>query len=112
MDTEEQRPPIYRCLTVKGTSASQIFVANGDPGEDDPDESAQASPASLLIQLKQAHEALLSAMHTLDVLTRGEVPGHDELTSIRWNLSKASLARRMLCGKILPTLSSPGLSAD
>ncbi len=111
MDTAEQRPPIRRFHEVKRKSASQVFVANGDLGEDDPDESVQASPASLLIQLKQAHVALLGAMHAVDVLTRGEVPDCDELTSTRWDLSKASLARRMLWGKILPILSL-GLSAD
>jgi hypothetical protein len=65
----------------------------------------------LLAELQEAHETLLRAMAAMDILTRGQVPARAKLTSTRWNLSKASLARRMLWGKILTSLSA-GLSAD
>ena len=50
-------------------------------------------------------------MNAVDILTRGQVPAKPKLTAMRWSLSKASLARRMLWGKILTALS-PGLSTD
>ena len=65
----------------------------------------------MLAELQQAHGVLLGAMDAVDILTRGLVPDKDTLTAKRWNLSKASLARRMLWGKILTGLS-PGLSAN
>ena len=61
--------------------------------------------------MNEAHETLLRAMVAMDILTRGQVPARAKLTSTRWNLSKASLARRMLWGKILTSLSAE-LSAD
>jgi hypothetical protein len=65
----------------------------------------------LLAELRQAHETLLDAMDAVDILTRGQVPAKARLTAERWKLSKASLARRMLWGKILTSLS-PGSSGD
>jgi hypothetical protein len=96
---------------VKDKSASAIIEANGEFGQAETAISSQSSPISLLAELQQAHEMLLDAMDAVDVLTRGQVPAKARLTAERWKLSKASLARRMLWGKILTSLS-PGLSGD
>jgi hypothetical protein len=64
-----------------------------------------ANPSFLLDELKAAHANLLRAIEEIDQLTRGPVPSRELLDSIRWRLSKASLSRRLLWGKILCVLS-------
>lgn len=67
----------------------------------------RAKPAASfwLDQLKEAHRDLLNAIHQLAVLTAGPVPDKAELTDIRWRVSQASLARRLLWGRILALLA-------
>ena len=59
-----------------------------------------ADTSSLFDELKDAHEGLLSAIDELDRLTSGPLPSRELLDSVRWRLSKASLCRRMLWGKV------------
>lgn len=61
--------------------------------------------ASLLAELRQAHESVFRAMEELDRLTHGEVPSREFLSDARWKLSKASMARRILWGRILAHLA-------
>jgi hypothetical protein len=96
---------------VKRKPTSALFKANDEPGRPDATIASQSSPDSLLAELRQAHELLLDAMGEVDNLTRGQVPAKAALTRVRWNLSKASLARRMLWGKILTSLL-PALSPE
>jgi hypothetical protein len=44
-------------------------------------------------------------MAVLDELTRGALPGKDSIVEARWNISRASLARRVLWNKISDHLS-------
>lgn len=53
-----------------------------------------------LAELQRAHAALLQSMSELDELTRGPVPPTARIIEARWNISRASLTRRMLWGKI------------
>jgi len=55
---------------------------------------------ALFEELKAAHANLQSAIDDLDHLTRGPVPGKELLDSVRWRISRASLSRRLLWGKI------------
>jgi hypothetical protein len=59
-----------------------------------------ATSAFWLEKLKEAHAELLQAIDELAELTRGLPPGKDLLVDVRWNVSKASLARRLLWGRI------------
>lgn len=66
----------------------------------------------MLVELKQAHTTLLRAMAELDTLTRGPLPTKDRIIDARWNISRASLARRTLWGRINNYLSSHGAIED
>lgn len=59
----------------------------------------------LLEELHFAHDALIRAMAALDELTRGPLPTKDCIVEARWNISRASLARRTLWNKIFNHLS-------
>ena len=50
--------------------------------------------------LKEAHHQLLSAIDELERLTSGPMPDKAQLVSARWNVSRASLERRLLWGRI------------
>jgi len=59
----------------------------------------------MLRDLMEAHSDLRRAMADLDVLTRGPIPAKEEVIDARWNISRASLARRRLCNSIHSRLS-------
>ena len=67
---------------------------------------ANVDSTSWLSQLKEAHADLLSAIEHLERLTRGTVPTERVLVRTRWEVSKASLARRQLWGRIHAHLSA------
>ncbi|WP_447726371.1 hypothetical protein [Sphingomonas koreensis] len=48
----------------------------------------------MLLELKRAHDALLSCLDALERLTLDDTPDRATLASIRWKLSKASAERR------------------
>jgi hypothetical protein len=58
-----------------------------------------------LNELKQAHADLLGSIDELARLTQGPVPDKQQLIEVRWAVSAASLARRLLWGRILAILS-------
>ena len=73
------------------------------------DPSAQYSER-LLMELCHAHEALQKAMSRLGALTHGPLPTNNCVVEARWQISRASLSRRMLWGRIhthLSTRASP-----
>jgi hypothetical protein len=59
----------------------------------------------LLTELESAHSRLIEAIGQLEKLTGGRVPRRSELVEIRWQVSSASLSRRLLWGRILMSLS-------
>ena len=61
-----------------------------------------------LERLTAAHSELVQAIGELEKLTLGPVPSKDLLVDTRWNVSKASLRRRQLWGRILAHLSRSG----
>jgi hypothetical protein len=67
---------------------------------------SRASPAEpLLAELKQLHSKLLSSIEALDRLSRGPPPPEEELVNARLAVSRPSLARRLLWGRILAALA-------
>lgn len=50
--------------------------------------------ALMLVDFKERHKKLLLAMSDLDKLTRGPLPTKERVIDARWNISRASLARR------------------
>lgn len=58
-----------------------------------------------LAELNDAHARVLAAIGKLEQLTLGPVPAKDILVNVRWRLSSASLARRLLWGRIHAFLS-------
>ncbi|HSX54224.1 MAG TPA: hypothetical protein VLG14_02910 [Sphingomonas sp.] len=48
----------------------------------------------MLLELKRAHDALLSCLDELERLTLNDTPDRATLANIRWKLSKASAERR------------------
>jgi hypothetical protein len=74
-----------------------------------------AEATFLLDSLKKAHANLLSAIEELAKLTRGPAPDKGRLVAIRWNVSDASLIRRLLWGRIhayLANFPDPDLERD
>lgn len=65
-----------------------------------------SASAALLTQLERAHDALLKAMSDLDKLTRSPLPAKAAVIDARWNISRASLARRTLWNRIHAHLSA------
>lgn len=59
----------------------------------------------LLDSLKAAHANLLAAIEELNRLTQLPLPPAGLLINVRWNVSKASLDRRLLWGRIHLELS-------
>lgn len=59
----------------------------------------------LLDSLKAAHASLLAAIDELGRLTKQPLPQAQQLINVRWNVSKASLDRRLLWGRIHLELS-------
>lgn len=59
----------------------------------------------LLEELRKAHTTLLDAIDELKTLTLGPIPPKAILVDTRWKVSSASLARRLLWGRILISLS-------
>lgn len=51
-------------------------------------------------RLREAHAALIGAIEELAQLTSGPLPGREVLVDVRWAVSQASLARRLLWGQI------------
>ena len=66
----------------------------------------QSTRVSLLAELMDAHAELLQAIEQLERLTRGPRPSNQVLDDARWKISKASLARRRLWGRIQAHLSA------
>ena len=65
-------------------------------------EATVTSPAALLLaELRHVHELLLRHIAELERITRGPAPEEKRFTKARWNLSRASLKRRMLWARIL-----------
>ncbi len=50
----------------------------------------------MLVELKQAHKALLGCIDELELLTSADVPDQQKLASVRWKLSRESVQRRRL----------------
>jgi hypothetical protein len=67
--------------------------------------SSDAAAAFWLRELQEAHSKLLSAIHDLAQLTSGPMPDVRRITDVRWRVSEASLARRLLWGRIHGFLS-------
>lgn len=60
----------------------------------------ESSDLFWLESLKEGHSKLLQAISALEGLTRGPVPKRERLVEARYELSKASLERRLLWGRI------------
>jgi hypothetical protein len=60
----------------------------------------ESSDIFWLESLKEAHSNLAQAISALEGLTRGPVPAKERLVEARYKLSKASLERRLLWGRI------------
>lgn len=65
-----------------------------------------------LTELRHAHGKLLQAMGDLDKITRGPVPPKQGIVEARWNISRASLTRRLLWHRIDKYLSNPLLGYE
>ena len=65
----------------------------------------ESSDLFWLESLKEAHSNLVQAISALEGLTRGPVPMRERLVEARYRLSKASLERRLLWGRIHAYLS-------
>lgn len=61
--------------------------------------------ALLLAELERAHDELLSAIATMDAVTHKPTAARDQYINARWRISRASLNRRTLWGKIFQHLS-------
>ena len=61
---------------------------------------SDANASFLLDKLHEAHAKLLSAIGDLARLTRGALPDEEQLVEVRWQVSEASLIRRLLWGRI------------
>jgi hypothetical protein len=59
----------------------------------------------LLGELKQAHSKLLHSIDELDRISHGPPPPEKVLVGARWWVSRESLARRLLWGRILAHLA-------
>jgi hypothetical protein len=59
----------------------------------------------LLAELKQLHAKLLAAIQALERLSRGPPPREEDLVNARLAVSRPSLARRLLWGRILAALA-------
>jgi hypothetical protein len=64
-----------------------------------------SSVPPLLEELQQAHSSLLLAIGELDRIRSGPPPSEVELVNARWRVSRASLARRLLWGRVLARLA-------
>jgi hypothetical protein len=64
-----------------------------------------ATAAVWLSELQEAHSKLLTAIQDLAELTRGPMPEGQRISDTRWQVSEASLVRRMLWGRIHAYLS-------
>ena len=62
--------------------------------------------AVLLASLKSSHEHLAVEMANMEALTQRAEPDGPALSSLRWRLSQASLARRTLAGRICELIQS------
>lgn len=60
----------------------------------------QSSDLFWVESLKEAHSNLVNAIVALERLTRGSCPSRQTLVDTRYNLSKASLERRLIWGRI------------
>jgi hypothetical protein len=70
--------------------------------------SRESPVEALLAELKQLHSTLLASMDALDRLGRGPPPSEEELVNARLAVSRPSLARRLLWGRVLAVLA-PGV---
>ena len=61
--------------------------------------------ALFLAELEGAHAVLLDAMAALDEVTGGPLPDRPTIIDARWNIGRASLARRTLWTRIHPHLA-------
>lgn len=66
----------------------------------------------MLLELKRAHDALLSCLNELERLTRDAVPDRAKLANTRWKLSKASADRRKLVDAACDLLLISALAPD
>ena len=66
---------------------------------------AKQEALNLLTELQAAHTTLLQAMSDLDVLSKGPLPTKERIIHARWNISRASLARRTVWSEVYVFLS-------
>ena len=66
---------------------------------------AGTTPGFWLDQLEEAHSRLLGAIDHLQQLAEGPAPDKELLVTVRWRVSEASLARRLLWGRIHDALA-------
>jgi len=66
----------------------------------------------VLLELKRAHDTLLSCLDELERLTLDAAPDRARLANIRWKLSKASAERRRLVDAACDLLMISALSVD
>lgn len=59
----------------------------------------------LLEEFGRSHRELIRSMAELDELTRGRLPSKGQIVEARWQISRASLARRTLWNRIYTELS-------
>jgi hypothetical protein len=74
--------------------------------------SSESPVPTLLGELKLAHSNLLRAIADLDRITSGPPPEEDALASARLAVSRTSLARRLLWGRILARLAPVARGRD
>ena len=65
-----------------------------------------AQNSLLLADLKDSHAALLDAIEELGRMTEGPLPTRRHLIDVRWKVSRASLSRRLLWGRIQMSLAA------
>lgn len=66
---------------------------------------ADAGMAIWFDRLREAHAALIEAIEQLAQLTSGPLPDRQLLIDLRWAVSQASLARRLLWGQLHTALA-------
>lgn len=75
---------------------------------------APARATALLMQLREAHDELAAALHTLDEMTAGAHPDVARYPHARWRLSSARRRRRAVASEIyaeLPAAVAPAEAA-
>ena len=66
---------------------------------------SQSQSGTLLVQLRGAHDGLLTEMENLDRMALGPQPGLGEITTGRWRIGQASLKRRSIASRVFDFLA-------